>query len=355
VNSTNNARHEKVALAVVQQIGDRMIKLLTSQPESDRQFNRWVSALLSGSSEVDGGWVIDGTGISFSNYGNGPPGQIRNSVMLGVDRSLGTGVVKVVRPDVAQQDRGKLTAIGKDESGRIVLLRQGWLQKNRLSRSIRDDFDALSGLAPVLRTPGGRTPRTWHLVADLGGTDEAIVRDTVEFVNACALARSSAGGAAPEVRPEDGYRLGTDEKGQTVKVLISGGEREVLRLQGYVWTALKKLLGDRMTKPGRHGFEADAMVEIAGLLIEIKTGVSAHDIYEAVGQLSLYPSLLKLPDGLRPVLLVPEDPRLRPQMAAALARAGIAVYFYSIRRSGKKLRIGFTADFLSRCAKESFS
>lgn len=332
-----------------------MIKLLTSQAESDRQYTRWASALLSASSEVAGGWVIDGTGISFSNYGNAPPGQIRDSVMLGVDRSLGTGVVKVVRPDVAQKDKGKLTAIAKDQNGRTLLLRQGWLQKNPLSRAIRNDFDALSGLVPILRTPGRGTPRDWYVVADLSGTDDTVVGDTVAFANACALARSKAGGAAAETRPEDSYRLGLDEKGAIRKVTITGGDREVVALQGFVWEALQKRLGGRMTKPGRHGYEADAMIEAAGLLIEIKTGVSAHDVYEAVGQLSIYPHLLKLPGELRRVLLVPDNPRLRPQLAGALAAVDIEVHFYSVEASGKKPRIGFSSDFLSCCAQEKLS
>ncbi|MER9273485.1 hypothetical protein [Mesorhizobium sp. M0643] len=66
-----------------------------------------------------------------------------------------------------------------------------------------------------------------------------------------------------------------------------------------------------------------SMIEQAKALIEIKTGVSAHDIYEAVGQLTLYPSLIKLPDDLEPVLLVPDRPSLRPQIAAALRSSGI--------------------------------
>jgi hypothetical protein len=40
-------------------------------------------------------------------------------------------------------------------------------------------------------------------------------------------------------------------------------------------------------------------------LIEIKTGVYARDVYEAVGQLKLYPSLIGLDAGLDPVCSCP--------------------------------------------------
>ena len=325
-----------------------MIELLTDQHQSDRLFDHWAATLVDGSSVIERGWAIEGSGVTFSNYGDGPPGRIRNSVMLGLDTSLGNGVVKIVRPAVAQADKGKLTAIGRDDRGHALVLRQGWLKPNPLSREIRRDFAALTGLTPVLTTPGRRTPRDWYQVADLDMPAARIVDQTAAFATACARARSKAGGAAPApVRDE--YRLGLDEKGRTRKVTITGGTREVVELQGYVHKALKRRIGKDMTKPTRNGFAADAMIETARLLIEIKTGVSAHDVYEAAGQLALYPSLLNLPAGLSPILLIPDDPPLRPQLAAALASEGIEVFFYSVGELGKKPEIGFSRKFLKRC------
>jgi hypothetical protein len=165
-----------------------MITLLTDQRESDRLYDRWAAALVGGSDVVDRGWLIAGTGIMFTNYGDARPGKIRNAVMLGLDTKLGRGVVKIVRPDVAQQDKGKLTAIGRDSAGRLLLLRQGRLQKNPISRAVREDFGRLTGLTPVTTTPGCRTPRDWYLVADLSSDEEAILRQTADFANACARA-----------------------------------------------------------------------------------------------------------------------------------------------------------------------
>lgn len=41
----------------------------------------------------------------------------------------------------------------------------------------------------------------------------------------------------------------------------------------------------------------DGVIPPANLLIEVKTGISSHDMYEAVGQLRLYPTLIGLPDN----------------------------------------------------------
>jgi hypothetical protein len=105
-------------------------------------------------------------------------------------------------------------------------------------------------------------------------------------------------------------------------VTITGGTKDVIDLQGYVWAALKKLIGSSLTNPMKDGYGVDIVIEKAGLLIEIKTGVSAHDIYEAVGQLTLYPSLIKLPQGLRRILLVPGQPSLKAANGSGRRRGG---------------------------------
>lgn len=130
---------------------------------------------------------------------------------------------------------------------------------------------------------------------------------------------------------------------------ITGGTKEVEDLQGYVSEALKDIIGPSMTKPTRNGYAVDAMISKANILIEIKTGTSAHDIYEAVGQLALYPSLISLPSGLALIILIPEKPGLRPFLVAALATASIEVHFYSVGRIGKAPSIRFTRAFLDRC------
>lgn len=328
-----------------------MVELLTDQDQADRSFRRWVDALINRSTEDDGGWIIDGTGVIFGNYGHGIPGTIEDQVMLGVDASAESGIVKIVRPSVAGQDKKKLTVVGRDERGHVVLLREGWLKKNRISNAVREHFSEFSGLQPVQVTVAGRpSKREWHLVADVDGSADEIVASTVAFCHACALARWKAEGGQDDYTGEtEQYHFGVDEKGRIKKVRIEGATKEVEELQGYVSEALKAILGPTMTKPRRNRYEVDAMIESARLLVEIKTGTSAHDIYEAVGQLTLYPSLVSLPVGLNPIVLLPDTPVLRPYLAAALAKASIEVHFYSVGRVGKSPKISFTPAFLKRC------
>ncbi len=53
-----------------------MLELLTSQSESNRQFRRWKDVLVAGSTVTAGGWVIQGQGVAFTNYGWGAPGEL---------------------------------------------------------------------------------------------------------------------------------------------------------------------------------------------------------------------------------------------------------------------------------------
>lgn len=330
-----------------------MIHLLTEQEEADAGFRRWADAMLAASLPLGRGWRVEGTGVAFSNYGHGAPGIIDNEIMLGTDDGIRDGVVKIVRPDVAKADRGKLTVIGRSDSGRLVLLREGRLQANRLSDVVRSKFKALSGLKPTPVSVCGRASgRDWYIVADLDADGAEVATQTVSFVHACARARAKTGAkGAPSLHEDPSYRLGLDEKGRVKKVKVTGGTREVEELQGYVWEELKRQLDESLQKPARNGYAVDGMVVAANLLIEIKTGVSPRDVYEAVGQLALYPSLVALPAGLKPVLLVPEVPRLRPQLAAALDAVKVEVQFYSVGRVGAKPRITFPVTFLARCRR----
>ncbi len=331
-----------------------MIELLADQGEADRAYDRWVEAMIGGSTEEGGSWTIDGTGVIFTNYGHGEPGTVEDQIMLGVDASASNGVVKIVHPVVSGQDKKKLTVVGRNDHGHTMLLREGWLKKNRISSAIRERFSELSGLEPApVSVEGARSKREWYVVADLDDSASDIVAQTVAFTHACSLARQKAGGGGSD-GSDDGeqYHLGVDEKGRIKKVRIEGGTKEVEELQKYVWEALKAIVGSSMTKRSSNRYEIDAMIATANLLIEIKTGTSPHDVYEAVGQLILYPLLIPLPKNLDPIFLAPDEPPLRPHLAAALAKASIEVHYYSVGRIGKAPKIDFTAAFLKRCLRQ---
>jgi hypothetical protein len=331
----------------------RVIYLLTDQEETNEAFRRWADAMLAGSLPIARGWRVEGTGVAFSNYGHGAHGTIENEVMLGTDQGVRDGIVKIVCPKVSQADKGKLTVIGRSDAGRLILLREGWLKANRISDVVRQSFMALSSLEPVPVSAGGRpSERDWYQVADLDADVATIVANTVSFVNACARARARTGlkGKVAMLK-NPSYRLGLDEKGRVKKVKVTGGTREVEDLQGYVWKELKRQLGKAFQKASRGGYATDGVVVAANLLIEIKTGVSPRDVYEAVGQLALYPSLIALPGGLAPVLLAPDEPSLRPQLAAALEAVEVEVQFYSVGRVGAAPQITFSTSFLERCRR----
>ena len=341
-----------------------MIELVTNQPEADLAFKRWIDALLAGSTPSDSGWIIESRNVVFTNYGHGAPGELENEVMLGTDPTYTNGAVKIVRPNTAQLDKGKLTAIGRDSAGTLLLLRQGWLRPNRVSREVRADFAQLSGLTSVEVAVGAASSsRQWYVVADLGASPAAMLAQTADFALACVHARNRAGGgsvvnpiaddsASPPIPDEKPTALALDESGKIFVITRTAASVEVVALQGYVYQALKTIIGDELTKPTKAGFAVDGVIAPAGLLLEIKTGSSAHEIYEAVGQLTLYPALVGLNARLAPVLLIPRNPPLKPIFAAALADAGIEVYTYAVTTGSAAPTIKFSRAFLKRCGVE---
>lgn len=326
------------------------IAILTSQAEADAAFRTWADALLSESTAHSYGWTIEGKGVVFTNYGHGRPGTIENEVMLGADLQTGNGIVKIVKPETSQADKGKLTIMGRDAEGRTLLLREGWLKKNPLSREVRADFSALSGLSPIEVIVNGKpSTRPYYVVADLSASPAMFVSQTAAFATACARARSIAGGAKPPAKNQEPYTYALDEKGRVITVTRQAAESEICALQGYVSEALQAIIGERLTKPTRGGFAVDGLIQGSDLLVEIKTGTFAHDIYAAVGQLTLYPSLIGLPEKLDRALLIPDTPTLRPALAAAVIANGIAIYTYSVGTEGAVPTIAFSQDFLDRC------
>lgn len=326
------------------------IELTTSQAEADYAFRLWADALIAHSTLQSYGWTIEGRGVVFNNYSHGAPGEILDQVMLGADPLTGSGIVKIVKPDASQRDKGKRTVVGRDELGRTLLLREGKLQKNNLSRAITDDFTSLTRLSAIPVTSGGRlSDRLYFLVADLSATPSTIVAQTAEFALACAQARSLAGGASVAPQESKPYAFALDEKGHVRTVTREASVTEVCALHAYVSEALKAELGDTFERPTNGGYTVDGVIASAELLIEIKTGVFAHDIYEAVGQLRLYPSLVNLPKSLDPVLVIPDVPALRPALAAAVSATNIEVYTYSVGQEGEKPKIVFSDALLERC------
>jgi len=189
-------------------------------------------------------------------------------------------------------------------------------------------------------------------VADIDGSAEKIRRQTGDFVHACARARlRSKGVALPLPAPPT---LASDEKGGVFlkQARDAMPEKEILRLQGEVWLALRRIVersGFQLVKL-RHdaGYEVDGII-LAGpsnILIEIKTRASAADIYEGVGQLVLYSRMLGLSDHRR-ILLLPRKPSAT--LVTAVEAEGLMISTYDASIDGKAARVDFSEAFLSEC------
>ena len=285
------------------------------------------------------------------------PSKVRGSAWnteLGV-RALGKPWSVQLNAPKAVADANGLTTVALDSAGRRVLIRQGWLRQNPDSdgevRGAR--FRSLSGLCPV-SVSGGSTPmpREWYIVAVLDEPPEQIRRQTGAFVHACAQARLRSLGVMPPAPAPP--LLASDEQGGSflLKAVAERPEKEVRRLQGEVWLALRQVLEAaeiRMIKlRHRAGYEVDAVIlaEPSHILLEIKTAASAADVYEGVGQLILYSEILKLRDHRR-ILLLPALPSA--ELRAATEACGLQLHSYEITKSASGVSVTFSDGFLGDC------
>jgi len=322
------------------------LTLLSDLEAIDQAVSGWVAVLNAASRVVAGSkrWLPEeAVMLSVRRSAHRPTGL---NVELGVRSSGEPWSVQLNAPRLPGDANG-LTAIGINGAGDRYLLRQGRLQPNEDSDGLvkGDAFRLGSGLAPVLVTDES-TPlaREWYVVADLDAVPAVIRRQTGEFVHACARARAASLGLSPI--NNSAPIIGADEKGGSFwkKAVEAKPEQEVRRVQGEVWLALRGLLEASkvvMNKP-RHeaGYEVDGVVyaKDGPILMEIKTGVSAADIYEGVGQLMLYPKLMDLKNH-RLVLLLPEG--APAHLSDAVRACNIELHRYDDRSTAGKIDIRF--------------
>ncbi|WP_029723276.1 hypothetical protein [Sinorhizobium medicae] len=262
--------------------------------------------------------------------------------------------MKINAPGAAADPNG-LGSVAADTEGRRFVLRQGRLRPNTDSDGEVEGakFRTLSGLEPVIVTDAAsKVARDWYVVADIDGSDEEIRRQTGEFVHACARARLlSKGLVLPQPAPPT---LASDEKGGVfVKPAKDATpEKEIMRLQGEVWLALRRIVEgaglDLVKLRHEAGYEVDGII-LGGpsrILVEIKTSASAADIYEGVGQLVLYSRMLDLSDHRR-ILLLPGKPSAT--LVSAVEAEGLMISTYKATKNGKAVDVEFSEAFLSQC------
>ncbi|MBF5093737.1 hypothetical protein F1643_03740 [Azospirillum sp. INR13] len=332
--------------------------LSTSRAEIRRYFDRWRRALLEDAVREEGLWRLPGERFVFSNQDERASTRLGPRTTLGVD-PLGHYWAVQINEAETPGDANVTSAIALDRSGRPYLLRQGRLSARRKDEQpvSFETFRRLTGAMPAAVANGDtRIKRDWYIVTALDISSEEIRRNTARFVDLCMVARLQGKGAGD---PEDLAVLETlwsgDETGGTYVVpgRPASDPREVQRFQGEVWQHMAALLrahGASVDKP-RHakGYEVDAEVVKAErrLLIEIKSGASAAEVYGGLGQLQLYRKLLPRLEHHEPVLLLPRLPS--PALAEAVRACGVTLVTFALQVKGKRLAVTFSETFYETC------
>lgn len=330
--------------------------LSTKRAEIRQHFGRWRRALLEDAVREEGLWRLPGERFVFANQDERASTRLGPRTTLGVD-PLGHYWAVQINEAETPGDANVTAAIALDSGGRPYLLRQG-----RLNARGKDEqpvsfetFRRLTGATPVTVANGDTLiKRDWYVVTALDISSEEIRRNTAQFVDLCMTARSRGAGD-----PEDLTILqelwSADETGGTYVIpgRPASDPHEVRRIQGEVWQHMAALLrahGACVDKP-RHakGYEVDAEVVNAKrrLLIEIKSGASAAEVYGGLGQLQLYRKLLPRLEHHEPVLLLPRLPVLA--LADAVRACGVTLVTYALRAKGKRLTVTFSEAFYETC------
>lgn len=323
-----------------------------------RAFDTWRAALLEEGVRDGALWRLPEQRIVFRNQADA------RSERLGARTSLGTdpaGNYWAVQINEAEKpgDANVTAGVATDERGGIFLIRQGRLNLPIAGKPpiLEDEFRRLTGLVPTpVRNGDTRGKRReWHVVTRLDVKADEIRDATGRFVDFCALARlhyAEVEGRLPDTGPTEGVGRDENAEGYTVGARLASEPREVRRLQGEVWQALATRLraaGVAIDKP-RHaaGYEVDAVVAAPGgaLLVEIKTGNTAADVYGGMGQLQLYPRLLPKLGKHQLVLLLPALPQ--PTLVKAIEECGVRLHTYRLSNTAKG-KVEFDVDFLRLC------
>lgn len=321
-------------------------------------FDIWRSALLEHGIRDGNLWRLPEQRIVFRNQSNAKSEQLGQRTALGTDPTGTYWAVQINEADTPG-DANVLSAIATNENGRAFLLRQGRLTSPIAHNPsiLEAEFRQLTGLTPEDVSKGDTSGkmREWYVVTALDVGGDEIRNATGRFVDRCAHARNrgNAGEGLPDTTPEHGFA--NDETGgsYTVKERDAQEARKIRRRQGEVWQQLAVRLrnaGIAIDKPKHaQGYEVDAVV--AGprcpLLIEIKSGTSAADVYGGMGQLQLYPKLLPKLGSHQLILLLPGLPQ--PALVNAIKQCEVRLCTYNIIEMNEGFKVAFDEQFMELC------
>lgn len=328
----------------------RELRLCTDLRVIRSAFKEWSETLKANALVIGSSWQIEGTDVRFRRMTRQKQ-KLHSEFWIGSNYRI---AVQLNEPGTAGSENPGC-AIGLDTHRRRYLLRQGDLHDSDPSRRIKgDQFAARTGLSPIsIRLRTGEPRKRWYLVTPLDGiSKDAIRAATAEFVSRCWNARTYGAEAA-----KDQERLislfGPPERGGWYDFAPDPTPKRVLKLQGYVFAELERVLGSagiEIEKP-RHAarYEVDGTIDTptGPILIEIKTGTTAADVYCGVGQLVVYPTVLPDLNNHRKLLLLPGVPH--QALVDALEGLDVELHSYDITRGRRSAKVRFSQALLRRC------
>ena len=309
--------------------------LLTSSAELEKAWDQWVKTIIADAEPAgERRWWHAGLKLHVKlEVQAGRTQSVALSRHEGADRWT-VELKPLSRPGNANL----LSAIGRDEAGGLWLLRQGWLHPHtRSAPHIKDDlFRIGTGLTPTAVTVGsGPTDRKWYRVCSLEGPAANVLAATTLFVARCDLARRQHDAQPPsddELRELQSLLAADETMGFLLRqARPAEGQRLIWKKHAEVFSALKACLGGvglRLDKiRPAPGYEVDGVIPLdEPILVEIKTAISAADIYTAVGQLILYRRLMCPKDSHRLVLVLPKRPSVPLRRVLEELEFSICVY-----------------------------
>lgn len=317
-------------------------------------FDQWRAALMEGARREGDLWVQSGDRFVFRNQPDRKAATLGARTALGIDPTGRRWAVQINEAETPG-DANVLSAIAFDENERPFLIRQGRLNPPTRDEDtvLYEEFRRLTGLTPADVSNGNtQIDRDWYVVTPLDVSPEDIRSNTAAFVDACVIARSKGKGTGS---PTDLAIIqdltAQDETGGTyvVGAQPSRDARVVRKWQGEVWTAMAKLLRDQdftVEKPrpaGRYEVDAEVVRGRRRLLVEIKSGASAADIYTGLGQLLIYAKLMPRLARYQPVLLLPALPAAR--LVEAVKACGVELCTFDCVEEDSIVSTTFSNEF----------
>lgn len=328
----------------------QVLKLIDDTKQVERAYNQFYEILIKGSEDLDDCRQLKNTDVRFRRLKK-PAERIHIDFWVG---SSTDAALQINQPRLPMSENGA-SHVAIDETGRRWIIRQGDIHGNaNLERLRGAEFTKRTGF-PQLDVKRGTASATkqWHAVVCLDQSSrKRFCAETAEFIRSCWNARAY-GAQAESDNERLAALLGKPERGGWYDALPNSTPRSVMKIQGAVYEELERVLseaGIRLKKP-RHaaGYEVDAVVEgeRADVLIEIKTGKSPYDVYCGIGQLNIYPKMLRGLSRCPRVLLLPDCPP-KPMMDA-IEECGIELHQYEYEVRDKRATVRFSDAFLLRC------